>query len=192
MNLHGIASGVIAAVNPFVPVTYWVSTGYEIADTGRQVPGYATPNAFTASFAIGVMTVTAVTAGKLSSPQSIAGSGIPTFAQIVRQLSGTDGGIGTYQVSFIDTLTARAVTGALVLQSQLQPLTFQDLMHLDGMNIQGSQRALYVQGAFNGVVRPTQKGGDLVTLPDGKIWLTTHVLEQWPDWCKFAVTLQND
>ena len=28
-------------------------------------------------------------------------------------------------------------------------------------------------------------------MPEGNTWLCVHVLEQWPDWCKIAITLQN-
>lgn len=40
MNLHGIVSGCINAVNPFVPLALVVSTGYTTADDGEQVPSY--------------------------------------------------------------------------------------------------------------------------------------------------------
>jgi hypothetical protein len=83
---------------------------------------------------------------------------------------------------------------SMAVSAQVQSLTYMDLKQLDGINMNGTRRAIYLKGAFNGVVRPTQKGGDLVTLTDGPnagVWLTAQVLEQWPDWCKLAVTLQN-
>jgi hypothetical protein len=46
MNLHGIVSGVIGAINPFVLCTVKRSTGYTTQADGTQVPQYAT---FTAS-----------------------------------------------------------------------------------------------------------------------------------------------
>lgn len=102
-----------------------------------------------------------------------------------------------YQISTGYTIasTGRQVpsyASAVTVRGQLQPLTFQDLQHLDGMNIQGSQRAIYTDGTLNGILRPDRLGGDLVTLPDGTVWLTTLVLEQWPDWVKVAVTRQNE
>ncbi|WP_233343478.1 hypothetical protein [Burkholderia cepacia] len=42
MNLHGIVSGVIGTVNPFVPVTLQQSTGYTTALDGERTPTYAT------------------------------------------------------------------------------------------------------------------------------------------------------
>jgi hypothetical protein len=78
--------------------------------------------------------------------------------------------------------------------AEVQAMSFMDLKQVDGLNLNGTRRGIYFQGAFNGVVRPNQKGGDLVTLTDGPnagTWLIALVLEQWPDWCKVAVTLQN-
>ncbi len=72
---------------------------------------------------------------------------------------------------------------------QLQPMTYTDLMKIDGLNLQGIVKAAYVNGNFEGVNRPKQKGGDLLIV-NGETWLITQPLEEWPDWCKFVVTLQ--
>lgn len=77
---------------------------------------------------------------------------------------------------------------------QVQPMTYKDLMQVEGLNLNGTKRSMYLRGAFNGVVRSQIKGGDLVTIASGVnagTWLVGLVLEQWPDWCKVAVTLQN-
>lgn len=78
--------------------------------------------------------------------------------------------------------------------AQKQSLTADDLKQLDGLNIQGVQEALYMNGNIEGLIRLNQRGGDLVTMTEGRfkgdVYLTTHVLERWPDWCKIAVTLQ--
>jgi hypothetical protein len=42
MNLHGIVTGYVNAVNLAVPCTMQMSTGYTIAGDGSQVPTYAT------------------------------------------------------------------------------------------------------------------------------------------------------
>lgn len=89
---------------------------------------------------------------------------------------------GTQTPSYAPTVT---------LRGQVQPLTWRDLQQLDGLNIQGSTNAIYIEGHLNGIVRVDSKGGDLITDPDGKIWLVTQVLEYWPDWTKVSVTLQN-
>ncbi|WP_233874047.1 hypothetical protein [Paraburkholderia adhaesiva] len=81
--------------------------------------------------------------------------------------------------------------------AQVQALTLRDLLQLDGLNLQGERRALYLNGNWQGVLRPEVKGGDLVTLPDGSdsgsLWLVALVLENWwltDGWCKCAVTRQ--
>jgi hypothetical protein len=88
------------------------------------------------------------------------------------------------------------VYGEITIDAQVQALTYNDLVHLDGLNIQGVRRAIYTNGYVAGIVRVDSKGGDIITfpngtLPEGNTWLCAFVLEQWPDWCKIAVTLQN-
>ena len=82
----------------------------------------------------------------------------------------------------------------VVLSAQVQQLTNKDLRQLEGLNIQGSMNSIYLNGVVQGIVRVSQKGGDLITIAtvnNAGVWLTTAVLEQWPDWVKVAVTLQN-
>lgn len=125
MNLHAIASGYIAAVNPFIPVSIKVSTGNTIASDGKRVPTYAAP---------------------------------------------------------------------VTVQAQVQPLSYDDMKHLDGLNIQGTRRAIFINGRVDGLVRVSNKGGDLITIASGVnagVWLVAIVSEQWPDWCKALVTLQD-
>lgn len=80
----------------------------------------------------------------------------------------------------------------VMMMAQVQELTRGDLQHLDALNIQGSQRVIYLSGFVEGVVRWSQKGGDLITMDEyGTVWLTTAVLEQWHGWVKVSVTLQD-
>lgn len=189
MNMHQVVAGAISSVNPLVPLSIRVSTGYaQDANFVRQ-PSYAP---------------------------------------------------------------------AQVVQGQVQALTFRDIQQLDSLNLQGTRRAIYVNGRVDGLVRVENKGGDLVTVPDaffegsisgttltvskvnagqlavgstlagsgvldgtkiaslgtglggvgtyevdlqqelpqtalrsGAVYLVAVVLEQWPSWCKLAVTLQD-
>lgn len=78
---------------------------------------------------------------------------------------------------------------------QVQSLTYKDIQQIDGLNLQGTRRAIYAHGQIDGLVRSTNKGGDLIIISGGVnngTWLVAMVLEQWPDWCKVAVTLQNN
>jgi hypothetical protein len=120
VNLHGIVSGVIGAVNPFVPGQMKISNGYTKDSTFKQVPAFLEP----------------------------------------------------FDVSI-----------------QLQALTYSDLQHIDGLNIQGIVKSAYVEGNFNGVNRPRQQGGDYLLL-SGETWKIVKVVEEWPDWCKFVINLQ--
>lgn len=194
MNLHGIVAGFIGAVNPLVAITIQRSTGYTVTSDGTQVPKYAEP---------------------------------------------------------------------AVVFAQIQALSAEDLSQIDGLNIQGEKRAVYINGRSDGVIRQDRKGGDLITfntLPSASFlgfitetqllidqvfygtvqvgqtvsgvdvlsntvitdygtgsggagsyvispaqtaagpemksveietWLNVHVLEYWPDWCKFIITRQD-
>lgn len=73
----------------------------------------------------------------------------------------------------------------------VQALQYNDIIQLDALNIQGERRKIYINGQINGLVRVANKGGDLITDDFGNIWLVAVVLEDWPDWCSVAVTLQD-
>lgn len=119
---------------------------------------------------------------------SAIGSVNPFVTVTVRRSTGsTTNADGTRTPTYTDVTTVPV---------QVQSLTFQDLQHLDGLNIQGVQRAIYLSEQVMTVVRVGKLGGDLLvfpigTLPEGTTWLATHALERWPDWCKIAITLQN-
>ena len=79
--------------------------------------------------------------------------------------------------------------------AQVQALQYNDMVHLDGLNIQGIRRAIYLNGSIDGINRINKKGGDLVKIAKGAnagTWLVALVLESWANWCKVAVTLQNE
>ncbi len=81
--------------------------------------------------------------------------------------------------------------------AQIQALTYDELKVLDGLNIQGERRAIYLNGTLYGLSRTRNMGGDMITFPEGQrwpygtIWLIILVSEQWDNWCKVAATLQN-
>jgi hypothetical protein len=78
----------------------------------------------------------------------------------------------------------------IIVTAQVQALSMSDLRHLENLNIQGSERSIYVTGVLSAVQRFTQVGGDLITLSDGTLWLTKAVLEQWDSWVKVTVVQQ--
>lgn len=124
MDLHGIASSAVGAVNPLVPVTIAISTGSTINADGSPTLTYDDP-----------------------------------------------------------------ISGVM---AQVQPMTGRELSQTEGLNLQGTKRSVYLEGNIDAIVRLNQKGGDLITMEDGSVWLTVLILETWPDWCKAAITLQQD
>ena len=91
--------------------------------------------------------------------------------------------------------TPKTIT--LTVDAQVQALSATDLKHIDGLNITGVMRSVYMYGNAAGVVRVDQLGGDILVFPEcsggcNRSWLITQVMETWPDWCHVIVTLQDD
>ena len=100
----------------------------------------------------------------------------------------------TQNASFEQVPAYVAVKG---ITGNAQALTNKDLKHEDLVSLQGTLRAVYCYGNIQGIVRPDNKGGDLMRFPQvpggtKQTWLVVTVLETWPDWCKVAVVLQVD
>lgn len=101
----------------------------------------------------------------------------------------TTGGAGLRQVATY----ASPVSGP----AQLQALDGAELRQLEGLNLQGVLRAIYLRGPLAGVIRPNSKGGDLVTIASPApaqyrgTWLVVKVFETWPLWTKCAICLQE-
>jgi hypothetical protein len=78
--------------------------------------------------------------------------------------------------------------------AQIQPMASRDLRQVEGLNLQGTLKAIYVNGELDGIVRVTLKGGDLVDFPDGSVWLVVQVVEGFnmsAGWTKAVICLQN-
>ena len=112
----------------------------------------------------------------------------PNKTVTVRRSTGYTIGAGRKQVpSYADPVTG---------PGQIQALDANDIKQLDGLNIQGTIRAIHLRGALAGVIRPEGTGGDLVQTLDGsgnvrETWLVVKVLESWPTWTKAAIVLQG-
>lgn len=83
------------------------------------------------------------------------------------------------------------------LSVQVQAMSDKELRQMDALNIGGVHRKVFTNAQAASLVRAAEKGGDLLVfpagvLPEGTTWLVTNVMERWPDWCTFAITLQND
>ncbi len=80
---------------------------------------------------------------------------------------------------------------------RVQSLSTPELALLDGMNIQGIKRAVYVSAHVQGDDRKDGKGGDLLKFDyhgEPTTWLVVTVLEDWDQsgWCKVACVKQID
>jgi hypothetical protein len=197
MNLHGVVASVIGAVNPLIAVTVRVSIGDVTAADGTRTPTYASPGAFTGTIAGTVLTVSAVASGAVQAGQTVSGAGVATGSMITQQLTGSPGGIGTYSLSRSQAVASPvAMTNALILRAQVQPVTWRDIQQMEGLNLQGTRSKIYLYGRVDGLVRSLRKGGDLVVIATGGVsdgtYLVAQVLEQYPDWCSAALTLQNE
>lgn len=76
------------------------------------------------------------------------------------------------------------------VMAQMQELSSTDLKQVDAINVQGILQSVYLNGNFNGVNRPDQKGGDILVV-NGQQWLVVKVPELWSDWCRVIVNLQR-
>jgi hypothetical protein len=106
-----------------------------------------------------------------------------TPLQLQRSTGATIGGDGKQTPTYAAPVT---------VMGQVQALTYDDIHQLDYLNIQGIRRAISLEGNWESLDRSRNKGGDLITFPDGSIWLVAHVLERWPHFVKVAVTLQDN
>ena len=195
MNLHSLAVGQISAVNPVITVGIDLSVGYTSNPDATRAPKFATPGALTASISGTTMTVTGLTSGVLQVGQTL----IDTTQQLlpgtmITEFVSGNGGIGTYEVDQEQDVASEAMTTYMALIAQVQAMTTHDLRQLDGLNLQGSYKSIYINGGIRGAVRIKARGGDLLTLPDGTQWLVTKVLEPWDltaGWTKALVALQD-
>lgn len=93
----------------------------------------------------------------------------------------------------LDGTRVPAYGPTVTAQAQVQSLTYNDTMQMDGLNLNGERRAIYLNGDWDAVDRPSGTGGDLITFPDGSVWLVAIVLENWSDvdgWVKLGCTRQ--
>lgn len=95
-----------------------------------------------------------------------------------------------------------AYSAPVTMTAQVQAFAQRDLRQVEGLNLQGTYRAIYLYGDVEGVVRVTAQGGDLITFPGpvagfapGSVWLTAYADETWADvgtgWCRVIAVLQD-
>ncbi len=198
MNLHQVVSGIVSTVNPNQPAVLQQSTGYTTNLDGTPTPNYAVIGGaiIQGNIAGNVLNVTAVAQGLVAMGQTVLGTGVSLGTVVTSQVSGTIGGVGSYNLNRSQNVIQGNLNTTGII-AQVQELSVHDLRQLDGLNIQGSMRAIYFSGDVEAIRRVNQRGGDLVTTFDNNIWLTTQILERYDDpgntsgWCKVSVVLQN-
>lgn len=85
--------------------------GGEVVATVEELQAII-PGVVTGSITTTTLTVTAVTSGALEAGQLLTGTGVSAGTRIVAQLTGAEGGIGTYSVSISQTVASTTITGA--------------------------------------------------------------------------------
>lgn len=90
-------------------------------------------------------------------------------------------------------------------RAQVQPTSYNDRVTLDGLNIQGVSRIVYLEAAVTGIIRIDKVGGDQIVFPANlmpedrpdpvtgaqKVWQVTAVLEAYASgWRKCSCTMQ--
>lgn len=202
VNMHGIVRGQITAINPDLPVTIKVAADYVTQGSGKQVPVYETPGSIVGSITGRILTVTAFNVDPDGNPIGYLRAGQlldspdPVLPQtyIDQQIDGTPGGLGTYLVTVAQELPEQTLATAYVATAQIQPVTWKDLMQMEGLSQQGTRVKIYLFGKIDAIIRVARKGGDLITVYNGVNrgnYLVAQNLEQFPDWCSVACTLQN-
>ena len=100
----------------------------------------------------------------------------------------------------IDPATRRQIPGYISTAGygQLQALDGDDLDQVNGLNIQGTIRAMYLYGSIAGVIRPDSSPQSHVVFTSNEAgitksreWGVFKVLETWSDWCKVAIVYQE-
>lgn len=194
LNLVRMVKNVTSQVNPILPVDVRVSVGNSPNPDSKRTPLYATPCSFMGSISGTTLSVQAMGSGVVQVGQAIfdeAGN-VAVGTSVVGLGTGT-GGPGTYEVSVSQDVAFELMQSKLSLMGQIQPVTWRDLQQLDGLNLNGTRKVIYLTGQVHGIVRQTNKGGDLITMPDGTVYLVALVLEGWATagWCKAAITRQD-
>lgn len=72
---------------------------------------------------------------------------------------------------------------------QLQPISRGDMQHVDGLNIQGLAKVIYVNGNYFSVQREMEQGGDIFVIGSEQ-WLVVEPVELWSNWCRLIAVLQ--
>jgi hypothetical protein len=85
--------------------------------TGASVTATIAEDVVTGSISGTTLTVTAVTSGQVNTGETFTGAGVMSGTYVVSQLTGTPGGVGTYQVNNSQTVASETLTGSYSLMN---------------------------------------------------------------------------
>ena len=158
-------------------------------------PSTGVLNSCTVTSASTVLNVTNVAGGVLQVGQNLSDQGALSPGTLITGYGTGNGGIGTYTINQQQTVAGEIMQTSMNALGQVQAVTGGDLRHTDALNLQGNNLVLYISLPLNGAVRAELKGGDLVILGDGSVWLVKQNLEPFfrtARWQKLLLTQQND
>lgn len=189
MNLHQIASAAIGAVNPLVPLSIRVSLGYATDSDFVRVPSYAPAVTVPGQ-------VQALSYRDIQQVDSLNLQGIRRAIYVngrvdgLVRVEGKGGDLVTVPGAFFrgsisgTTLTVSSIgSGRISLNDGLTGSGV-----LDGTRITALGTGTGGVGTYEVDLDQTVEEGNLAS---GAVYLVALVLEQWPNWCKLAATLQD-
>ena len=157
-----------------------VATSTLATATASLTASIAPAQPFNGAFPYGIMTVTVVGSGVVYPGAKLSGGATVSGTQVLEQLSGTAGGVGTYLVSIAQTVASRTITatyGLLTLgatPSGVTPALGQVVTGTDSTNTiaTGTQITAFIAGgvgsgatfACSGVAAPSDMSSATVTL----------------------------
>jgi hypothetical protein len=102
----------LAAVVSFSAAAAAIQTAFNANDAAFT--GAIAPATFSATGSItgNVLSVSAVSSGTIVAGATISGTGVTSGTTVVSQLTGTAGGVGTYQVSSTQSVASETISGA--------------------------------------------------------------------------------
>lgn len=111
----------------------------------------------TGSIAGTTMTVTAVTSGTITVGAGASGANVANGTQIIQQLTGTVGGIGTYQVNISQTAASAAINGRYIAPiNTWVHYAYTCTTSSGGVGVPGTQtHSLYINGVLNNTATNT-------------------------------------
>ena len=123
-----------------------------ITSNGMGLTGTAAYNfVVTGSISGTTLNVTAVTSGTIVPGQGCSGTLVSNGTQILQQLTGTTGGIGTYQVSISQTAASGTINGLFIMPTNSWiHVCYTCTTSVNGSGTAGNQtHSLYINGMLN-------------------------------------------